>query len=262
MKPVVVLSAWNYCQNNCDYCVSKSNTPEWTLGQGGPAPGEVTDFEASKRWINRFRPGAAVHISGGEPLLRPDIIDCVRLFTDAGYDTTIFTNGQLLPRRLGLLELPLKWVVTYHQDCGVPFDEWLWRVEPIKSRPHILQTVVADREKYLWALAHGPKLEADGWKFWAKYAQHPEHQKRFFKVPRVGLENVASNLLTLIVPTDGSVYPCNSVKWGSIGNVFEMTMDEGKALSLDKNTKSCAKLKKCQAILTALAVESLDDPRD
>lgn len=261
MKPTVVISAGNYCQNNCTYCVSKSNTPEWSPRNLGTVPSEITDFEASKRWIDKFRPGAAIHISGGEPLLRADIVDCARVFTDAGYDTTMFTNGQLLPRRLALLALPLKWVVTYHQGCRVAFDEWLNRIEPLKTHPHILQTVVADREKYRWAIEHGPALEADGWRFWAKYAKYPAHQKRFFKVPRVGFGNVASHLLTLIVP-NGSVYPCNSIKWGAVGNVFDMTFDRAKAESLDARTVHCARLKRCQAILTALAVESLPDPRD
>lgn len=259
MLPAVTVSAWNYCQNRCSYCVSGSHTDDWKLKCDQAIPNEeITDFTKTIKWIQKYRPDATVHVSGGEPLLRPDIVEQVQKVIDAGYDySTIFTNGLALRSRLRLLDLPLKWCVTYHQDCGIPVDEWLNIVEPIKSRRHVLHTVVSTLEHFKRAYELKPYFLNLGWNYIEKWDRRPENTMiPFFKAADEDIHDIASNRLTLIVP-NGSVYPCNNIHKGTIGNVKEMTFDREKAASLNHITKSCAERNACSAFQTAALLETI-----
>jgi sulfatase maturation enzyme AslB (radical SAM superfamily) len=151
--------------------------------------------------------------------------------------------------------------VTYHQDCGIPFHSWLGNVEPLKRRPHILQTIVANIRHRVWAEEHGPRLISDSWNFKTETDRAPFNQTRGGWVAATDAAEVASKMITLIVP-NGNVYPCNSTKKGPIGNVFGMTCDDRKARSLDKHAEFCALNNRCSAFLTARAVESLPLPTE
>jgi len=77
------------CNANCVHC-----------DIGGPIPNETRiPPEAYRRYIDEFRP-VVVQLSGGEPLLRADILDIVRNIKINPYNpyTILVTNGWLLTR--------------------------------------------------------------------------------------------------------------------------------------------------------------------
>ncbi len=87
-RPLVVsFEVTNSCTCNCRHC-----------DHGGPAaePDRVTPDDI-RRWTKVLRPGG-IQISGGEPLVRDDIIECVRAAQRAGgLPYTVFvTNASLL----------------------------------------------------------------------------------------------------------------------------------------------------------------------
>jgi MoaA/NifB/PqqE/SkfB family radical SAM enzyme len=260
MKPTITVSAWNFCQNHCAYCVSGSHTAAYKVEncENGVPKNEITNFEQSLKWIDKFRPGATIHVSGGEPLLRPDIDEQIRLIVASGRtDTTIFTNGLLMQNHLSLLELPVKWCVTYHQDCGVSVDDWLSLVNPIKERRHVLHTVVSTLEHFKRAYELRPYFLSLGWNYYEKWDRRPENTMiHDFRANPADIEDIASNRLTLIVP-NGSVFPCNNAKDGAVGNVFDMTYDKERAERMNEKTKSCAERNVCSAFQTAVLLETI-----
>jgi len=87
-RPLVVsFEVTNSCTCNCRHC-----------DHGGPAaePDRVTPDDI-RRWTKVLRPGG-IQISGGEPLVRDDIIECVRAAQRVGgLPYTVFvTNASLL----------------------------------------------------------------------------------------------------------------------------------------------------------------------
>jgi organic radical activating enzyme len=154
----------NYCQNHCSYCVSRShgicldppkhwdvykpkgfehlNTRELDLKFGIRwyrdkcpdkiryiHPKNVLDVSWIERWLNKYTPNTILHLSGGEPLLRPDIEEIVeRLLRN--HEIIVFTNGQFISQRPRLLSLPIYWVVTWHQS-QIQWDDWYENVKLI-----------------------------------------------------------------------------------------------------------------------------------
>jgi MoaA/NifB/PqqE/SkfB family radical SAM enzyme len=249
MNPTVTISAGNYCQLRCPYCVSGSNTDEWKP-RSDPPKHEVTDIVQTMKWIDRFRTSASIHVSGGEPLIRPDIVDFVSTILDFGYpDVTVFTNGLNVPGRARMLELPVKWCLTYHQACGLTAERWLRLVEPIKTRPHVLHTVCSNLDQM--RRAHELRSVFSGWNYIEKWDRNPQHTMiRDYHPDPHDLEDIASNRLTLIVP-NGSVYPCNCATGAPIGNVVDMSFDRESAVLLDLFARSCALRNACSAFQTA-----------
>lgn len=257
MKPTVTISAWNYCQIRCTYCVSGSNCGLYQIDRVKTFPkSEITDFDASLKWIDKFRPGAAIHILGGEPLLRPDIVDCVKKCLTAGHsDLSIFSNGLALYEKIELLELPLKWCLTYHQDCGMEFQKWISLVEPIREKKHVLHTVISKMEHMKTTYEIKKYCKEYGWNF------HPRFDRNAQQTPIPGLkmdemDDIASRQLTLIIP-DGTVYPCSHVAAGPIGNVFDMSCDDDRARLTDPIAKQCAENNACSAYHSAALLDMI-----
>ncbi|MCF8054553.1 MAG: 12,18-didecarboxysiroheme deacetylase [Deltaproteobacteria bacterium] len=88
-KPVVVWNATRACNLKCIHCYSNSNNAK--------AVGELSTLEA-KRFIDDLAAfGAPVILfSGGEPLLRADLIELAEYATKQGMRAVISTNGTLL----------------------------------------------------------------------------------------------------------------------------------------------------------------------
>jgi hypothetical protein len=215
---------------------------------------EITPIGPAIEWIKRHRPGAAVHISGGEPLIRPDIVKCVSDVVDAGFETTIFTNGLALRDRSELLDLPVKWYVSYHQDCGTPIDDWLQIVAPIKDRRHVLHTIIATKEHLKWVFINRDKFR--NWNFiekWDKVAARilPDD----YRPNPDDMEYIASNRLTLIC--HHGIYPCNNVRAGTIGSLTDLSFDIEKARRLDAESKKCVLRGLCAAWTTAELLETI-----
>lgn len=94
-RPMVVWTITRRCNLRCLYCPSDSSNR--------PYPGELTTDEA-KRVIDDLAgfgvPGVVV--SGGEPLMRPDIFELAAHAQHRGLPVGLHTNGTLIDRRAAL----------------------------------------------------------------------------------------------------------------------------------------------------------------
>ena len=85
-KPVVVWTSTLRCNLKCRHCYSASST--------SAAPDELTTDEALAMIDDLAEFNAPVLLfSGGEPMLRDDIIKLIRRASDAGLRAVLSTNG-------------------------------------------------------------------------------------------------------------------------------------------------------------------------
>jgi len=88
-KPVVVWNATRRCNLTCVHCYA-SATP-------GAAPDELTTDEARRMIADLGRFGCPVLlVSGGEPLMRGDVLDVIAAAKAAGLRAVLSTNGTLI----------------------------------------------------------------------------------------------------------------------------------------------------------------------
>ena len=288
----ITVIAWNYCQNRCSYCVSESCTERWKLNgkkevwipEGDedlnyyelcekhgfkfhdnmcPEPekyldaNDVLDFDYAIKWIKEHRPGAHIHISGGEPLLRPDIEDIVEKVS-AEFETTIVTNGQLISKRPRLLDMPVKWLVTYHLN-QIPFDKWLAQARLIKDKPHLATVVMTyEMRKNGWK---APKELQEEFNFEYRWNTAPKLLKDFKYNPE-DLGDVASHRIMIIQP-NGPVMGCNKPQRGpwerykSHSNVYTGACDEKQLSEHNERADNCIKSNRCAAYQTAVIMSKI-----
>jgi 12,18-didecarboxysiroheme deacetylase len=92
-KPVVVWNATRACNLRCRHCYARA-TP-------GPAPDELSRDEALALLQDLKDFGVPVVLfSGGEPLMRPDLLELVEWTVQHGLRAVISTNGTLITRNL------------------------------------------------------------------------------------------------------------------------------------------------------------------
>jgi len=111
-KPVVVWNVTRACNLRCIHCYAKADN--------NPAPDELSTEEGFKLLEDLSRFGSPVILfSGGEPLVRPDILDLLNKAVSLGLRTVISTNGVLID---DLLAKELKKIgVSY---VGISLDGW------------------------------------------------------------------------------------------------------------------------------------------
>lgn len=277
----ITVSIWNYCNNSCEYCVSESNKPEWKYKGNfetfSPSDKDlndiqlrikygkdyykelcpdfnrylnkkdVLDFRFLLAWLKKHKPNAIVYLSGGEPLLRPDIVKGTKMLIDAGFDVVMMTNGMLIPKRKELLELPLTWVIAHHPQN--PIDKWLKAIEPVRNKSHIATAVqygdTFDNPKKYEPLYKGLNF------YWRRC------RGGFVGIKKTGSQvSVATDFLNLITP-DGRVWPCNSQAWGNIGHIYTGQYNPELSGNANTHVKQCIKASSCGAYQTALMIEEL-----
>lgn len=92
-KPVVVWNVGQRCNLKCVHCYSQSRNKKYR--------GELTTEEGRKLIEDIARFGSPVILfSGGEPLLRKDLLPLAHLATDLGMRAVISTNGTLITKRI------------------------------------------------------------------------------------------------------------------------------------------------------------------
>lgn len=286
----ITVITWNYCQNSCEYCVSHSNNSEWKLkgkkevwkpvgeehlnfyqladkygidfhDRMCPEPDrylkakDVLEYKYAIDWIKKYRPGAHVHISGGEPLLRPDIEDMAEAFSKE-FETTIVTNGQLISKRPRLLELPIKWLVTWHREqCSLV--EFVSQINLIKDKRHLINTIVDTEFEYKACKVSG----FEGFNFKPKLNTNKKINKNFQFNPE-DLQDIASHRIILIQP-NGPINGCNKTHHGpkdrykSESNVYTMTCDEDDLALNNERAMNCVLNNRCSAYQTAVEISKL-----
>ncbi|MCX5907710.1 MAG: 12,18-didecarboxysiroheme deacetylase [Deltaproteobacteria bacterium] len=104
-KPVVVWNVTQRCNLKCVHCYSKSQNREYG--------GELSPEEGKALVEDLARFGSPVILfSGGEPLLRKDLLPLARRATDLGMRAVISTNGTLITKAMArdLKEIGLSYV--------------------------------------------------------------------------------------------------------------------------------------------------------
>ncbi|PKN69135.1 MAG: 12,18-didecarboxysiroheme deacetylase [Deltaproteobacteria bacterium HGW-Deltaproteobacteria-12] len=92
-KPVVVWNMTRRCNLKCIHCYSNSADMNY--------PDELTTEEGKKLIDDLAQFGSPVILfSGGEPLLRPDLIELAQYATDRGMRAVISTNGTLITKEI------------------------------------------------------------------------------------------------------------------------------------------------------------------
>jgi sulfatase maturation enzyme AslB (radical SAM superfamily) len=106
-KPVVVWNVTKQCNLKCLHCYARA-TP-------GPAPDELGHVEALALLQDLKEFGVPVVLfSGGEPLMRPDLLELVERTVSLGMRAVISTNGTLIDGDLArqLRDLGLSYVAS------------------------------------------------------------------------------------------------------------------------------------------------------
>ena len=92
-KPVVVWNVGQRCNLKCVHCYSQSRNKKYE--------GEMTTEDGKKLIEDIARFGSPVILfSGGEPLLREDLLPLAHLATDLGMRAVISTNGTLITQKM------------------------------------------------------------------------------------------------------------------------------------------------------------------
>jgi hypothetical protein len=256
MTPLTItVSIWNHCQYRCEYCVSRSNDPRWDPPKSWDEvkPGDLLDVGALDRWLSTFTPGARLHISGGEPLLRPDCEDAIELLARK-HETRIYSNGALIRERPKLLELPLSWIVSWH-PTQVSLDRFVRQVAPLEGHPVVGRVVLRDgddpsladrlRGRIPWALVVHPQWDRDPNRTWRGFGPDQNDD----------IDHVASERIHLIIPRNGGeVWPCNScaAACGPIGNIETGWYRPELAVAMDIRARECVISNKCAAYQDAV----------
>ena len=289
MTPLTItVSPWNYCQHRCRYCVSKSNSERWKWNGSFDLfspPGdvhlsdiqlrqkhgddyyermcpdkerfmnkwEVLDFNALAEWIELYHfKKPEIHIAGGEPLLRPDIAQCVKRILDTGANVTILTNGRLIPERKELLEMPIKWLVCHHARQH-KLKHFLECIEHVKTKKHLITRICTSMK----IIMNRKKLAKHyaGYNFMWRGENHPL-KDQYVEPDPDDVGKVASRVIHFI-HHDGNVYPCNSQSFHPIGNVYQLTYFPETAIKADEHTITCVKRNSCGAYQTARIMAAL-----
>lgn len=111
-RPVVVWNVTKACNLKCIHCYAKADN--------NPAPDELTTKEGFKLLEDLAQFGSPVILfSGGEPLIRSDILDLIHKAVSSGLRTVISTNGILIDEALAkeLKKLGVSYV-------GISLDGW------------------------------------------------------------------------------------------------------------------------------------------
>lgn len=244
MTSVVTIKLWNHCQNRCSYCVAH----KWH--------GDTTeiDFDAALDWVDKFRPSADIHISGGEPLFFPDRCEiAVRKALSRKRKVAIFTNGQNLQNApSSLLECDVFWWITWHREAIETAEEYLELIRPVIGKKLFFNMILSYHPEFDFFQKAKEFFNLNGLDLWPRINWWHYHTAELWgHLPKKTDCGIASSYLTLI-EADGSVYPCSSHDWGIIGRTTDLTCSNHKAELVDSHAEKCCMVdRRCGAFLTA-----------
>jgi hypothetical protein len=257
MTLIITTSLSNFCPYSCSYCVAGSNNSRWDPPKSwnDVKHSDLLDVGAFYRWLRCFAFDSVLHISGGEPLVRPDVEDCLEKLCKY-HRVRVYSNGQLISKRPRLLDLPIDWVVTWHQS-QVGLDKFVRHVELLEGRRVVFRTVLTEKTDPCtveemkvalpWGIVHHGQWDRDPGKTWPS-----------FKPDDADIDNVASQKIHLVVPRNGGeVWPCNScaAACGPIGNISDGWYSPELAADMDRRAKSCVLDNKCAAFQDSVLLD-------
>ncbi len=115
----LILFVTRLCNLRCSYC--QYHGPGDV--SGGPGPGHMTP-DTLRRILDAFPLAISAGVAGaGEPLLNPDVFDIFRVIGERHMQTTLTTNGTLLPDKVGdVLRAPIGFMsVSFYGVDGETF---------------------------------------------------------------------------------------------------------------------------------------------
>jgi PqqA peptide cyclase len=148
------------CNNRCRYCYNVWHAPEFEYERA--CPGEMST-KVVKDIIAKLQdevPVAAFGLSGGEPMLRPDLPEIMSFIRSQGMQTLLLTNGTLLTEERveatmvgGMYEVPLlSWRPEVHDRMVGRKGAWDAVVEGMMNvhlaGGHLSTVFVATRQNW------------------------------------------------------------------------------------------------------------------
>lgn len=217
------------CNMYCKQCIAGSHDDIDT----------VLDVDQLLKWCAQFTPGCAIHITGGEPTTRKDIVELLVKCVDAGHQTTLFTNGKRLNHIDGIKELPIIYHVTHHASQGMTYDDFFSAIDGIPKDRLIVCRRFCGRD------ALNDKLNV--MKIY-KRAGYELHWINMFSTyhKKPSADECAKDEI-IMVGQYGEVFPCSTIRHGQLGNIYDMTFN-GMPEKFCFNDKCKSK---CQALLSA-----------
>jgi len=273
----------NYCQNHCSYCVSRSHGTRWDPPVSWevykPAgfehlnprelaqkfgnrwyrnkcpdksrylqPKDVLEISWLEKWLNKYTPNAVLHLSGGEPLIIPTIVDTVdRLVKN--HRIVLFTNGQNLASHPRLLSRDIYWHVTWHQ-AQIPWEDWYDLIKYLDPNRTTLNTVLADTDPLSVPIDF---KQVKNYKTKFNVDRNAQRSMPCF-VPDVDDLHCVASTIHLIDP-NGLVYPCNTRRFGPIGDIYLDTYHPSKLDKINLETRECVRENRCSAYQSAVTLK-------
>ncbi|MBK8256951.1 MAG: radical SAM protein [Polyangiaceae bacterium] len=123
------------CNLTCPHCLTAS----------GKAHPDELDTGGAKRVVDRLAEAQVLYLalSGGEPLLRPDILDIIEYATSQNLRVDVATNGVVLTDRVrrGLRDLPIFQVQVSIDGIGSTHDRFRGRIGAFEAACTTVRTL-------------------------------------------------------------------------------------------------------------------------
>lgn len=199
------------------------------------------DFNSLTKWLNKYTPNCAVHISGGEPILHNYIRSGIDMLLTNGFDVTMFSNATMLKQYPWVYDLPIKWHVTHHQ-WSQTVESFFENINRLNKDKTIINAIFPERpskeiyDNYI------------GWKFYPS-----KINGTYFDFSGEEITGIPNETIEL-VGIDGRIHTCSNNK-RSVGNIYDLSYDYDKV-----NNWKCYACKfpdKCQAALTAQLMQTI-----
>lgn len=171
-------------------------------------------------WLARYAPEVPVHITGGEPCLRDDLVELIGRLLQSGHRVSLDTNGILLHRHPQLRELPLAYHVTWHR-AQVTKTEFIKALDGFAASRMLISCVVPGNTDPPFDIKS--ELGVLGaWKY--KWIRDREGYIGETASPRAG----GPNHSMIFIGQGGEIFPC-SKPYENYGSIYDLSFDAAKA---------------------------------
>ncbi len=183
--PVVDLNVNGRCNLNCNYCY------------GPPKDSPELDFNDIIKVLKTLKNGgtSSIAITGGEPLLRDDIIDIFINIKKLGFNTALHTNGILLEEKHE--------IINYIDWLCLPLDG---------SNSQVVRSIRNSDTNFEAVISILDKIKNNGFK-------KPKHIKIGTVVTKYNINDL-KNIAKILVKYNIDVWKCHEVRPRGMGNKY------------------------------------------